>query len=378
MNFYEMGMIVDFVKGELERNPIPKCRAWKEGMGTIEGNLYIVGNRLMKATQTVSANGDGTYNNGKPAPIHDNNEFLTDIRDFHWGDYIPGVTIRYKSKTKTWNRLDHWMLGMYLRWQRDLFGQDWMYGYNCWDGEYLNYSINKGEYIDRSDGVVVLTVPIIAGQEYTLWGDSPTGALLAVGYSDKGELLNKSYRKVGQLGLLRRNQPYVINLSTLGLDKTYDGINEYLTLFVQVPTTSSGIFVMEGNYADIGKLAFGGDMRRGIMTSIENLPNLSIACLDRVVEGLSGNIINGQQFSKSIAWMQKVLSSIEWKERVGFRYEGTVKEGLWDDNFQQWVLNKFKNPLVVNGREMPGIQDFDGEGVKELEHRIREVMGYAV
>ena len=339
--------------------------------------MYIVGNRLMKATQTVSANGDGTYNNGKPAPIHDNTNSNRHKR-LHWGDYIPGVTIRYKSKTKTWNRLDHWMLGMYLCWQRDLFGQDWMYGYNCWDGEYLNYSINKGEYIDRSDGVVVLTVPIIAGQDYTLWGDSPTGALLAVGYSDKGELLNKSYRKVGQLGLLRRNQPYVINLSTLGLDKIYDGINEYLTLFVQVPTTSSGIFVMEGNYADIGKLTFGGDMRRGIMTSIENLPNLSIACLDRVVEGLSGNIINGQQFSKSIAWMQKVLSSIEWKERVGFRYEGTVKEGLWDDNFQQWVLNKFKNPLVVNGREMPGIQDFDGEGVKELEHRIREVMGYAV
>lgn len=378
MKFHETGLLVDFAKGELERTPIPTCKAWHDGMDAINGNLYIMGNSLMKATQTVTANGDGTYSNGGPIPIRDYTEFLTEIGKYYWGDHIHGVTVKYKSNTETWSRLDHWMLGRYLRWQKELFGQDWMYGYNCWDGGFLNHTIKNGLYVDKSEGMITLTVPVVTGQDYTIWGDSHMGALIALGYSDNGKLLNNYYYNVANIGILRRNQPAVVRLSTQRLDMSYDGIKEYLTLFVQIPKESKGIFVAEGNYADVGELYYGENIHRGIATNIANMTDWTTACTDRVIEGMTGNIINGQQFGKSIAWMQKILSSIEWKSRTGFRYEGNYREGLWDVVFQHWVLNKFKNPITVNGIEMHGIKDFNGEGIKELEQRIREVMGYAV
>lgn len=376
MKYYESSLTVDFIKGELYKTAIPTCKAWHEGHSAIKGNIYITGNSLMRATKTVNFLEAGVYIDTDGNILNRASDFLIEISDYYWGDSIKGVTVNYKSNSRIWNRLDHYYLGMYLRWRRELFEQDLMYGYNCWDGGYLNHTIKDGLYVPLQDGMMTLTAPISPDRHYTLWGDSPSGCLISIGYSDDGELLNDFYYEVTKASMLRRNTPIIIKPKNIGDNLSGDGIKEYMTLFVQMPIKAKGMFLMEGNYNEC--VAYYGEEPRIIKTTIDNTTDWNIACTDRVVEGISGHIINGMQYKNSIAKIQKALSSQEWESRTGWKYHGSYKEGIWDKSFQQWLVNRFGSEMTINGTSFKSINNFNGECVKEVEQRIKEVMGSAV
>lgn len=377
MKFFEKGLIVDYIKGELMRTPIPTCKIWKPGMSVTKGVLYLYGNSLLRATKTVMLNEKGEYisSDDEAGAILETTEFLQYVRDYYWGDFIHGVTVKYESNASGWSRLDHYMLGLYLRWQKVLFGNDWLYGYNCWDGQYLSESLRERGYVALEDGIITLTAPVTRGSEYTIWGDSPIGTELALGYTDRGERIGDYYYHIASLPVLRRTEPQLIKIPALAGNAEAEGIDEYLTLLIQIPLESKGVFVAEGNYVSLGELHYGDDIERAIRLDIENARSWDIACLDRVVEGLLGHVINGGQYRQSVEWLQRAISSLEWHEATGTRYEGKYVTGVWDKRMQQWVRNTFGNEMKVNGVEMNGIKMLNGEGVKEIEKRIREVLG---
>lgn len=397
MKFQATGAIPNFIKGLMSEINIPIVEIWKEGNIVLEGCVYIYRDRIIKAMQTGEPNSlTDTYldERGNRFPYFDI------VGDYIDGKAYHGITIKYLSKETEWSRTDHYYLGMLCRYYRDLLGIDLMPAYNCWDGGEM-YDVGLHTKIDnlgktlvysgaQNEGMRTLTVPIRPFNDYTILLECPTEVLITAGFTKDGRYMTqKTAIPDGQGGYqdytlsqgYRFERMNILNPVKIRIDDNelkntnYYKMSEFLTLLIQVPREIQRVYVIEGDYStEVERYEYGAEAteykRSKVNISAMNVLTPYLACIDRLVEYLSGHPITDGQFSQSITNVQKIISSDAFKKITGGTfYRKAYTEGIWDKDIQRFIKTIFDKPF--NGHPM--VPEQVGDVVKEIEQYIEEV-----
>lgn len=406
MRFGDTGTIPNFFKGLLSETYIPLIGTWKESQDVVADRLYIYnGNRVIRALQTSG----GRY--ASPQNILDTwrdssgaTHRWFEVVDMYVPEkYIRGVTRKYKSISRSWTRRDHYWLGQYCRNYRDNTGIDIMPAYNCWDGGEME---NAGLYTEDSDssggvsvfcsdkrnGLRTLTVPIRPYQNYTVLLECPTEVLMSVALTHNGLFLtdpitvndgtnrNRTFGQGYRFMRMSIYDPIKITIDQTIINDSNIALNliEYLTLLIQVPETTTRIYVMEGDFAtQVKEYAYGAgvaseDKKDSKLTiSANNMLIPYLACPDRLVEYLAEHPITWGQFDESIAKVQEIITSPEFKKASvdGVIYQKDYKRGQWDNDIRRFIKWVFDKPFNGNAP----IKEQMGDVVKEIERCLWEV-----
>jgi len=276
----------------------------------------------------------------------------------------------------------HEHLGDYLRMYRDLHDIDLMPYYNCWNGTYsdrLRFNITeKGldlttDNINTNDGKKVLVVPIKFNQKYTIYINSNYPIQMFASYYDNVRLIRKSvYYTPIEIQSCSNAHPYVfqgVRVTGASVPTDIKGLSmvnntlleEYLTLFIQIPeSNTSSIFILEGDYSDVKllniykeQIGLDGKVEKRInltnrlkQTIYGNMHNLTLtdaelekycrtpsslsrvinsksyAFNNRLVEYLLWNVIDSNEtIDKNIERIQKYVSSYKIERILGHRYK---------------------------------------------------------
>jgi hypothetical protein len=389
MRFFEESMISKYMKGVLSMSNIPTCKIWKKGRQVIKGMNYIYKNAVVNAVKSgVPHEHDEVDRNGYMYPQSQlTDAYLNVIRDYYWGDSIHEITVKYISKESYWSRLDQWYLGMYLRTMRDLFGIDYMWTFNCWDGDTFNASLERvgqSVYIkkDRKPGLKILTANIMPNQDYTIFIDSPTEVLMCAGFRENNRFISDSTPYWQEaVGSMRITQPKLLNIKIEESSDT-DHVREYLTLMIQVTEKNRRVFVIEGDFSHYARSVERGtpvelppneidewNPNDNIDLGIESELSEGIAFHDRLFEYFSEHIINSRQFGQSIKDVQHIITSEQFRHaNNGVKYNtnapgNILTDGIWSHNMQRFIKNTFSHS--VNNE--PRVRRQNGEVNKDIE-----------
>jgi hypothetical protein len=401
VQYNENNIRIDYIKYILGQSFIPNIQVWHRGKMVVEGVYYVYKNSIVRVNQ---------YFNGIPREHDEINPetgerypfqmtvdaFFEKIYDYVWGDNINGMTVKYESKDISWFRLDHYVLGLYLRAQRDLFDRDLMWAYNCWDGGMLNRSLERINNTTLRTAPVrlgkkTLTIPIVPNQDYTVFIDCQTEVLGGVAFVHKDRPITSNLMNSMIFGQMQIGQPMKIHIDwSESTFNAYRGIQEFMTLLLQVPESVHRIYVLEGDYTDRAIEWFGQfNPNDSIVVDFVKSPLRSVAFDDRLFEYLSEHPVTKDQFEDSIRYVQTVVSSREFfdigKGRLETRgidnprYTGQYEPGIWDLDMQRWIRQVFGDETLMRTKfGISAITMQNGEVIKEIEAILKGVMANVI
>lgn len=396
MRFGDTGAIPNFFKGLLSETYIPIIETWKPGQNVFEGRLYLYnGTRIIRALQTsggrLSApdNIQATWRDGVSS-----GRWFEVVGTYTRDEYKRGITQKYKSKSQGWSREDHYWLGQYCRYFKDVTGVDIMPAYNCWDGGemdnaglYASYGDNGTNIYsaERRDGMRTLTVPIRPYRDYTILLECPTEVLMAIALTKNGLFVtddadgrNKTF---GSGYRFMRMNVFAPQKISIGNEVTGDSniaanLIEYLTLLIQVPETTTRIYVMEGDFTtQASDYEYGAEespenkKEAKLVISANSMLTPYLACPDRLIEYLAESPITYGQFEESIAKVQDIVTSDEFRKVSGTYYRKSYNRGQWDSEIRRFIKSIFDKPFNGHG----AVTEQMGDVVKEIERYLWEV-----
>ena len=398
--FYENNIEAKMIKNILYNVHIPTVQIWKKGKPIINGFTYITPEYVVVAKKDFPNKDDSKG----PDTIFDTNYFKI-IEPYVEGDFYPGITSNFQSKTSYYDPDTHKYLGEYLRLIRDINGIDLMSTYNCWTGTYNDYiRYNNGNFVKLSepqdDGMQLFIVPIKFNKKYTIYFNSNMPIYIqpvyyysntstfkqSVSNSDKFDL--KIYKTSSF------SSPILYEGVTVNGDKTVENppsklIEYYLTLLIQAPKNNSPLIVLEGDYSDISVLLNKGgnpnrlkdiivDFDNGeeiisnedlnkLLTSIPALTrvlnNKTYAFSDRLLEYLLTNVITKDDiYLKDISNIQNRVSSLDFQKAFNQnKYDRNDSLGVWSNSLRKYIYDTMLN------KRYPSFIDINGFIDKETE-----------
>lgn len=424
--FNSTNIITKFIKELVSTTNILNVPVWLPKTPLISQKVYVADKYIVKAKKDSEI----TYTADKellslPSSIHDT-EYFEILEPYIEGEDYVGVTTKCSSNTSTYDADTHYHLGQYLRQLRGLHGIDLMPYYNCWDGSRTDkYRITTKSIGNdlcsvladsvSTDGYKLLTVPVKLNQQYTLYLNSDTTIKYGFAYYDGTNVISSSGDNilVGNSRVINSStysEPILIKSPELNdIYRTYPiSINnnryfleDYLTLFLQVPTdNSTSVVILEGDYClnklikpQSIKFANSANVEYSGMTTevtkvvkfignstnntldVDNLitspSSLTINGVpttylfnDRLVEYLLYNVITHiDSLYKNIVYAQRDTSTQLCKNVNGLNYENPVY-GEYDSNYRYFiyrlVTETIKNPSLI---DINGFIDKDSEKV---------------
>ena len=433
-----------FIKCLLWDTYIPTVDIWKPGKAIIKGLTYITQDKYIVVAQKDSSDGyiytisnDSPLVVGKTYYIKDssnnynmldsiaiqpveyyertgtitasNQEYFKIIQPYVFGEFYPGITSNFKSNSSLYDSNTHYMLGQYLRAQRDLFDLDLMPFYNCFDGTIsdkirVEKDINNKDVLNTNnnidDGLITYIVPIKYNNEYTLYYNSDIPFLIKPVYyngitlTPLSNISNNTEIQSTKVKSCSFRNPYIIpDIKRFGGHDVTETLNsklieDYLCLLIQVNKSNlSNIVVLEGNYkgvninniTNVNKLP---EVKYGASEDVLKLSQSELNSIlkpyssllyknngtnytfnDRLLEYLLlSPIINRDKVRDNILRVQQYLSNEKAVKEFGQKYPYTYKKDIWDSLMRLYIYNLVikdsKNPLFL---DINGFVDKDSE-----------------
>lgn len=388
--FYENNIEAKLIKNILYSVHIPTVQIWKKGSPIIKGFTYISPEYIIVAVA------DFKGGEGGPETVFDTRYFKI-ISPYIEGDFYPGITSNFKSKTSYYDSDTHKYLGEYLRLIRDLNGIDLMSTYNCWTGVYNDYiRYNNGNFINlnepQNDGMQVFIVPIKFNKKYTIYFNSNMPIYVQPCYYYS----NTSTFKLSTSNT-KNFSKYIYNSSSFSNPIVYNGVTElkgenvvngeptskliedYLTLLIQAPKNNSPLIVLEGDYSDTEVLLdkngspnrlkdievdfnynITNDDLNKLLKSIpaltRTLDNKAYAFSDRLLEYLLMNVITkDDKYTKDILDIQNRVSSLSFQEAFNTdKYTKADIPGVWSNYLRKYIYD------IMLNKKYPSFIDING------------------
>lgn len=423
--FFTTSIYCKAIKYLLSKTPLPMYKTISTDEFIIEGCTYIYKDKILRCTKSgrflginastftedhlyvnehLTISDDNDYiqhrryknENGKLVPYYEDSPLcVTDdivrqylrpfaeyeiLDDYHFGEFVPGITEYHISNTSYYDSRTHRYLGEYLRCLRDIKDIDLMALYNCFDYEFVNnvyITPNSKNYLSEEtpSKYKVTLVPIKFNKQYTIAINCPFRiSVKSVFYKDyliKNKLteeyltskLNETYRNFNNLSF---DNPVTYQIEVDNPDILQ--YEKYLYLAIQIPAeNNSSIVVIEGNYT-VAADKYVSDINAMEIISAQSLSNIFKTQLsllevddnkqhpfsDKLIEYLLGNTIdNRDEIDENITTIEK---------KVGYhpKYYGS-----WSNTLRYLLYNKYMN-INKNKKDILGFVDSD---IEEAIHR---------
>lgn len=362
------GILSNYIKHILDNTALPKIDRWQENEYVVNGNRYIVNNTIKLAIKS-----------GIPKSGNDINYFKH-IEAYNPERLSDNDLLKFSSGKSYYDDSTHYYFGSYLRELKESKNIDLLSMYNVWGGKIIsNFKLLYNcDIVEGADGKRIIPQVTIKNQvnsidsiyeimevrikpntEYSLFIDCDTPVIMtAVAYDDGRILNNNTYGSICYPAM-RFNEPEIYKVDLKDFDQSNDGelklVQDYLTLFIQVPKSKKNRLVLEGNYKDnLPILTNDGTVKRSIIENrhgnilINTCPNIigyltdgdSIAFNEELKSYITKNAITyDEEILTNIDKLQKYVTSIAFENKYGFRYTGPSIPGRLTEELRTWLYN---------------------------------------
>lgn len=266
--YYENTMQSKYIKSLLFNSFLPTIPTLSEGDIAIEGNTYILKNKICKCTKT------GAYKIAPTGAVTSDIATFDFIQNYSFGSYYPKITTNHVSNTDYYDSETHEQLYKFLRCYKDIMGINLLPFYNLYSGD-LTTNINirytddgKGYvYSKVYDDVKLVKVKIQFNRKYTIAIDCSSEVWIAPVFMIKDYFLTRRddegdvsitdefiniNDKVTRYNNLSFKNPIVFEVDNLRPD--FARYEKYLSLIIKLPKDNeSSIVVLDGDYTNICK-----------------------------------------------------------------------------------------------------------------------------